>query len=171
LEASELYKGYDQRAGSTGGRGTDSLRTESSSPFPLPMLGKNIRELVEKEVAVYQSLEVIRLDSDPKRWWASHAQTLPFLHAAAVRYLSIPATCTNAADYFQSVGMSIPKLRASMTTRNVGENLFLKRNLERLKGITMSMRGVDFERLDDGPDSEDEDECLPWPAHFGVMYE
>ena len=90
---------------------------------------KSKKVLLKEEVVLYASTPVIDCNSDPLRWWYSHATTYPVMASFARKYLCIQATSSPSERLFSKAGSVITPNRANLNPDKASMLVFLSENL------------------------------------------
>lgn len=76
-------------------------------------------------ISISNKVDGERVLSNPLLWWKKNQKTLPLMSILARQILCIPATSAPSERVFSMAGLTITKLRASLSSDNAGNLIFL----------------------------------------------
>lgn len=83
---------------------------------------------VLKEVESYIKEKPIDREESPLVWWKQNQYKFPMISVVAKQFLSIPVTSTPAERVFSTAGLTVTRLRSSLTPEHVNMLVFLNKN-------------------------------------------
>ena len=83
---------------------------------------------VLNEVESYLQGKPLDREESPLQWWKENSCRFPLISQVAKRYLTVPATSTPAERVFSTAGLTVTRLRASLTPEHVNMLVFLNKN-------------------------------------------
>jgi len=82
----------------------------------------------EDEVDLFFSETGASRSSDPLAWWKANLLCYPHLSQLVKPLFAIPATCTSSERLFSVGGLTVTRLRSSLSRENVNALIFLHNN-------------------------------------------
>ncbi len=92
-------------------------------------------EDVELQFKKYWSEKLAGRDSDPLEWWSTQGSTCPTLSVTAKKFLSTPATSAPSERVFSNAGLTVTRLRNSLSSETVDSLVFLSKNYNLLNNL------------------------------------
>ena len=83
---------------------------------------------LEDEVDLYFSETGAPRSSDPLAWWKANSLRYPLLGQLVKPLFAIPATSTSSERLFSVAGLTVTRLRSSLSRENVNALIFLHNN-------------------------------------------
>lgn len=83
---------------------------------------------IETEVCTFLREPSAGLNCDPTDWWKLNERRFPRLAKLARTYLCIPATSVPSERVFSAAGLTVTRLRSSLTPEHVNMIIFLNKN-------------------------------------------